>query len=210
MIYRCTCTMTKSDTSGYWLPGAYSGPFRLRLEVDSLTYDEEYDDSWAKLFNESRKNKNIKVPAVPGMSGYDNLKMNYVPTSNTGTPTESYATYESDTLSLTIPDQEAGSAAITCPIDAMALTQTAYRLHIDRTITIKGTGENGGLKVEHFFEYVNLQDDAVYYSQDTSRIVVTSAGMVLSDNSASNPDNGTQPTDLRPYIKLTLLIKTSE
>ncbi len=210
VIYRCTCTMTKSDTSGYWLPGAYSGSFRLRLEVDGLTYDQEYDDNWAQLFNDSRKNKNIKVPAAPGLSGYDNLNMVYVPVSNVGTPTESYATYESASISVTVPDQASGGAALTCPIDALALTQSEYRHHIDRTISVKGTGGNGGLKVEHYFEYINLQDDAVFFSQDTSRIVVSSGDMVLNDLSSSNPDNGSLMTDMRPYMRLTLLIKASE
>lgn len=192
-IFTADIELVKDDGSFGNINGTYTGRFKLSMDADLTDYDNRRHIIFADYMNKSQQK--LSLPNVPGgRTHWSGVSV------QVNKPSESKLTLEGDGVSvaLSLPPG-VNRTLFELPLDANALEQTEYKNSEDIVFTIRGTHGD----VVYTYISTDIKDDSGFqYHHDYNEAVAPDIPPVSTENEESYQ----APTDVRPYIQLTLVI----
>lgn len=187
-IFTADIELIKDDGSYGNIDGTYTGHFELKMDTELTDYDNRRHILYADYMNKSQQ----KLPGEKISWSGVSVQVNK--------PTESKLTLEGENVSVSLSLPSGTNRTIfELPLDTTALEQTEYGYIEDIVYTIRGTYRD----VVYTRIITEIKDDSGFqYYHDYNEAVAPGIPPV----STENEDSHQAPTDIRPYIQLTLVI----
>ena len=193
-IYTSDIVLTKKDENYESPKGVYEGEFKIDVDVSCEDYDKNFHKYLAEHFN-----KKLEEAAMPVAQ-----MAKWVPVSQSANRvSENKTTLGSQSVYVTL-DNNALGGVYELELNTMSLDILYQRVVHDHVSVIKKTTE-GGTETITWTEITDSDTKTAY--QQTHNRVVTASGEVLE--SVNTDDDPYPDTDVRGYIKLTLVVDMS-
>lgn len=193
-IYTADIELVKDDGSYGNIDGTYTGRFKLSSEFDLTGYDSNYHVMYAKFLNSSDED-------LP----FSSNRHDYSPVSITvNRPTEEKITLEKSNVSVTL-SMPPGMlrTRFELPLDATALEQTEFVSIQDMVVEVEDPTEyRGDAGKTHIRTIIKDSETGTHYDQ--YYVIYYPPGEPPIEHTNVNDDY--IPTDVRPYIQMTLVV----
>ena len=188
-IWTADIELVKNDGSYGNIDGTYVGKFKVSYDTDLSYYDSNYHNFFVASMN----------AGVLGLNANDRWK---AISQTVNRPSESKLTLEGKNVSVTLTmPQGVQKTVFELPLSAQALEQTEFVNVIDMVSVIQKGGMYKG-DVVHTVTQTRITDGEMSYWHKLDVITVPGEPDEVYEQSESNA----LPTDMRPYITLTLVI----
>ncbi len=189
-IWTADIELVKNDGSMGNINGTYTGSFSLKMENDLTEYDSRRHILYAEYAN--KKGGSIGGFSVPNGYSWSGVSVQI------NSPSESKIGLNGENVSVTL-SLPAGTnrTFFELPLDAMALEQTEYVNTCDYVMVAKGVNQSGSWTTT----WTEIYETSSYYQSDHHLIVISGVS-----GEETHEDSGQLPTDMRPYISITLVV----
>ncbi len=181
------------------IEGTYSGKFVLKEYTDLSDYDSKRHITYADYLNKAAKNGSNIIKSISGHSTKD---LPFIPVSiRINSPSQSYFTLQGNDVSvqLALP-QGTNRTFFELPLDATVLEQTEYVNTCDYVSIIKQ--ENHIIKGT--YTTTEIYETNSFYRND--HLLIKELVAPFEQLESNDDDSGSLPADIRPYIKMELVV----
>ncbi len=195
-VFTAEIELIKDDGSYGNVNGAYTGRFKLSMDTDLTDYDNRRHIIIADYMNKAQQK--LSLPGVPGgTTHWSGVSV------QVNKPSESKLTLEGEGVSVTLSlPPGADRTLFELPLDATTLEQTEHKMIEDIVYTVRGiTGPRGDVVYTHIDTYIK-DDSGFQYWHNYQEAVAPGIPPV----SVENEESYQAPTDVRPYIQMTLVV----
>ncbi len=186
-IWTADIELVKGDGSMGNVNGAYTGSFSLKMDTDLAEFDSRRHILFAEHMNKSQEQ--VAAGAIHWSPA--SLQLN--------APSENKVSFAGDGVSVTLTlPPGANRTLFELPLDATALEQTEYVNTCDYVMVIGGESISGVYTIT----WTEISETDSFYQSDHNVVIDRNGHRV----EGTNEDSGPLPTDMRPYIRMTLVV----
>lgn len=192
-IFTADIELVKDDGSFGNINGTYTGRFKLSMDADLTDYDNRRHIIVADYMDKTQQK--LSIPGIPGgRTHWSGVSV------QVNKPSESKLTLEGDGVSVTLSlPPGVNRTLFELPLDANALEQTECKNTEDIVFTMRGTHGD----VVYTTIWTDIKDDSGFqYHHDYNEAVAPGVPPI----STENEESVTVSIDVRPYIRMTLVV----